>query len=328
MKHIFKQIRRLTAAFAVGIPVSFAHAQTPPEGLALRAANVSPDLKRTEYLDAVRVGNRIVAVGEHGTIALTQDGKTWKQARVVPVQSTLSSVVFVGESQGWAVGHWGVVLHTDDGGETWTRQRADTHVDQPLFSVHFINEKDGIAVGLWSLLLRTSDGGRTWETTKLSPDKKSGGDRNLFHIFSGKDGAVYVSAEKGTVYRSTDGGLTWATCSTGYSGSLWAGTALRDGTILVGGLRGSIFRSTDGGQNWSPATTDASSSITELSQLPDGTVVATALDGITLQSDDGGKTFKSTRHPSRANYTGAVTTDAGALLLFSARGIDVPDSRN
>jgi len=49
------------------------------------------------------------------------DGATWHQAKV-PVSVTLTAVSFGTPAKGWAVGHSGIVLHTEDGGETWVKQ--------------------------------------------------------------------------------------------------------------------------------------------------------------------------------------------------------------
>jgi len=72
--------------------------------------------------DIVRVGDRLVVVGERGHIATSDDnGKTWQQAEV-PTRAMMNAVFFVSASEGWAVGHDGLVLHTTDGGKTWTIQ--------------------------------------------------------------------------------------------------------------------------------------------------------------------------------------------------------------
>ena len=64
-----------------------------------------------------RAGTRLVAVGQRGHIVVSTDGgANWKQS-AVPVSSDLTAVYFVDEKRGWAVGHDGVVLHTDDGGD-------------------------------------------------------------------------------------------------------------------------------------------------------------------------------------------------------------------
>ena len=73
-------------------------------------------------LDVVRVGTRIVAVGERGYIVYSDDeGKTWAQS-TVPVSQTLTAVTFGSDTTGWAVGHEGIILRTDDGGENWALQ--------------------------------------------------------------------------------------------------------------------------------------------------------------------------------------------------------------
>lgn len=316
-------VQKFVVATVIALASGALHAQATkgPDGLTLHSAPISPDLSIAEYLGVARAGSRIVAVGEHGTVALSDDGKTWRQATRVPVQSTLTSVAFTDDKHGWAVGHWGVIIHTDDGGETWSLQRSDLAVDQPLFSVYFKNASEGIAVGLWSLLLRTSDGGRTWTLSKLLSDKKDGGDKNLFQLFSSPDGAIYISAERGTVYCSTDVGATWKEIPTGYNGSLWAGTVLNDGTLLVGGLRGSVLRSEDGGKTWSEVKTETSSSITDIVQMPNHEVIATALDGVTLKSSDNGQHFQRTLGQSRDNYTAVVAASDGQPVYFTAHGI-------
>ena len=83
-----------------------------------------PTLKATSslLLDVVSTGDRLVAVGERGHIIYSDDdGYKWVQASV-PVISTLTSVYFVNEQIGWAVGHDAIVLKTDDAGQTWAKQ--------------------------------------------------------------------------------------------------------------------------------------------------------------------------------------------------------------
>jgi photosystem II stability/assembly factor-like uncharacterized protein len=72
--------------------------------------------------DIARVGDNLVAVGERGHVAYSEDnGKTWQQAEV-PTRAMLNAVFFITPEQGWAVGHDGLVIHTGDGGKTWAIQ--------------------------------------------------------------------------------------------------------------------------------------------------------------------------------------------------------------
>jgi photosystem II stability/assembly factor-like uncharacterized protein len=277
-------------------------------------------------MDAARAGSRIVAVGEHGVVLLSDDeGKTWRQAHEVPVWATLSAVNFTDAQHGWAVGQWGVILATGDGGETWQKQRMDTSVDQPLFSVFFTNSQDGIAVGLWSLMLATHDGGKTWTRATL-PKPPGGGkaDRNLYHIFADRQGALYVDSEQGMVLKSTDGGANWSYQATGGKGTLWTGVALADGRIVVGGLLGSLYQSSDGGATWTALSAGTKSSITDLAATGNG-LIGVGLDGFVFRQREGSTSFEVHQREDRATLTAVLIDAAGRPLLFSQDGVlDAP----
>ena len=263
---------------------------------------------------------RLVAVGDHGVILLSDDGgKTFRQAKAVPIRAALTSVSFADEKHGWAAGHWGSILATSDGGETWTLQRHDTTTDRPLFGIHFTDADHGVAVGLWSLLLTTQDAGKTWNEVKLQAPPDGGkADRNLLGIFS-RGKTVYVAAERGMVLRSED--LTnWTYLNTGYKGSFWTGLALKDGTLIVAGLRGSLYRSTDDGKQWKAMDSGTKSSLTGLAETKDG-LLAVGLDGVVQQSSDGGLSFKGSQREDRLPLTAVIANDEGKPLALSKHGV-------
>ncbi|MGU7771697.1 WD40/YVTN/BNR-like repeat-containing protein [Burkholderia sp. MR1-5-21] len=290
--------------------------------LQIHAAERIDAALHAQILGVTRVGRRIVAVGDHGVILLSDDeGRTFRQARGVPVDSTLTSVSFADNSNGWAVGHWGVIIRTEDGGETWKLQRSDLHVDQPLFSVHFTDSRKGWAVGLWSMMLHTENGGESWDVIQVPPApgaKKA--DRNFYSVFGGMNGTLYVACEQGLVMHSGDGGATWTYTQTGYGGSLWTGTVLPDGVVLVGGLRGTILRSPDGGQTWKRISTTYKNSITDFALDRNGKIVATSLDGVVLTSTDDGISFEGAQRPDREALTAVVNTIDGQPVPFSQEG--------
>ncbi len=283
-------------------------------------AIASPYAGKAPVLAAARAGNRVVTVGDYGTVMLS-DGGDFRQAREVPVRSALNSVSFVDAKFGWAVGHWGAILHTQDGGETWVQQRLDTTTDRPLFSVHFVDRNKGIAVGLWSLVLTTDNGGKTWTSVSLPKPPDGGrGDRNLFKVFANRDGVLYVAAERGTVLKSADFGKSWIYLDTGYKGSFWTGLELKDGTLVVAGLRGTVYRSKDSGKTWSQSATNTRSSITDLVEAG-GTLKAVALDGVSLSSSDGGISFEAKQRDDRLSLTAVTLAGDGSVLSFSKHGL-------
>jgi photosystem II stability/assembly factor-like uncharacterized protein len=313
----------LAGALASQVPVNAEPAASAaPTLVTLQPAPRSARIAHALLLDVARAGNRIVAVGEGGTVALSDDdGKTFRRAHSVPVQAALTSVHFVDDRNGWAVGHWGVILHTTDGGETWSLQAEDLAHDRPLYSVWFKDAQTGVAVGLWSKVLRTTDGGKSWNPVQLEPPEAGAkADRNLFHLFADGEGRLYATAEAGWVLRSDDAGATWHYMKTGYAGSLWTGIALRNGTLLVGGLRGTMLRSSDHGATWSQIEQPIHRSITSFAQSADGEILASGLDGLLLKSKDGEK-FVGLRLPARLALTAVLPRKNASPLLLTKNGV-------
>lgn len=326
-RFLFHVLRGLAVGLC-GLPaVLMAQAPAAPQGaqpapLALVPAQRVAHASTAMLLASARAGDRIVAVGDHGVVLLSDDsGKTFRQARSVPVDSTLTGVSFVDAKQGWAVGQWGVILHSADGGETWALQRSDVSADRPLFAVQFFDAQHGVAVGLWSLVLTTADGGTTWQTTTMPiPEGAKKADLNLLGLFGDAKGRLYATAEKGMLLRSDDQGKTWSYLPTGYKGSFWAGLATPDGGLLAAGLRGSLFRSTDDGRTWTRLDSGGKSSITALARI-DKDVVAVGVDGLVLRSADGGASFKAETRADRLSLTTVVAAPDGHAVLFSRAGI-------
>lgn len=274
-------------------------------------AMILPTANRAMMLASARLGTRIVAVGDHGVVLLSDDnGTSFRQATRVPTRTTLNDVHFVDHQEGWAAGHWGVVLHTVDGGETWTLQRRVTSVDQPLFAIYFSDKLHGLAAGLWSLLLATEDGGNSWNAVPLPiPAGASKADKNLYDIISDGRGLIIIAAEQGWIYRSPDGGKSWAAIATGSRASFWTGLVLDDRSILIAGLTGKIARSTDLGTTWTLIESGSkTSSITSLLQDSDGSIRGVGLEGLMLVSHDRGLTYQVTQREDRLSMTCLLPT--------------------
>jgi photosystem II stability/assembly factor-like uncharacterized protein len=269
-------------------------------------------------LAATRAGNRLIAVGEHGVVLLSDDdGQHWRQAQTVPTQALLTGVNFVDAQQGWAVGHDGVILHSDDGGEHWIQQRQDLSTDKPLMAVRFTDATHGIAVGLFSLALRTEDGGATWTPFELVPG--SSDDKHLYAIF-GDGNVLCIAAEAGAVYRSLDAGASWSLIQTSNIGSFWTGAALPDGRLLLAGQRGHVFVSDDHGASWSEVASGTQQSLTAILPTAGATLEIVGLAGVELHSADAGSHFSVSALPDRLPLLAMVATQKGEVLHFGSSG--------
>ena len=80
----------------------------------------------------------------------------------------LYSVRFPSKKKGWVVGSVSkndrvvdsILLFTENGGETWQRQRAPSRLE--LIHIDFDNDKRGWIVGTGGTILATIDAGQTW----------------------------------------------------------------------------------------------------------------------------------------------------------------------
>lgn len=293
---------------------------TSPANLKPVIATLSPAASNAAILGVAKAGSRVVAVGDHGVVLLSDDGISFRQAKHVPVSSGLTSVSFVDERNGWASGHWGVVMNTSDAGETWTIQRIETSVDRPIFSIHFWNSNEGIAVGLWSLILKTNDGGKTWAEVKpTTPAELQKTEINLYSIFGKGPHNIHVAGERGYVLSSSDGGTSWKFDNTGVKASLWAGAVSEQGELFVGGLRGAFLKSSNQGSTWTTVDLGTKNSITAI--VAEGMhVAAFGIDGLAAISNDRGTTYLNANRADRKSITSAMHTKGG-YLLFSDKGL-------
>jgi len=322
------RLRQCAAALAAAVVACSAAAADGLAALAPVAAASSPIADQALVLGLARAGKAVVGVGDHGIVLRSEDaGASFVQARAVPVDSMLTAVSFVDATHGWAVGHWGAILATDDGGQSWRVQRLATDEDRPLFAVHFLDVQRGVAVGLWSLVLTTADGGKSWQVRQLPPPpggKKA--DLNLTALFADGKGTLYATAERGFVLRSADAGATWTYLATGYNGSFWGGIALSDEVLLVGGQRGNVYRSADAGRSWTRVDIGSQNSVTGFARQGEA-VLAVGLDGLQARSSDGGRSFTSAQRPDRLSLTAALATEGGGWITASRRGLFRVDAK-
>ena len=84
----------------------------------------------------------------------------WFWQNPLPQGNTLNSVDFINSNTGWAVGGYGTILKTTNGGTNWTSQTSGT--SNTLCSVNFVDQNTGWAVGESGTILKTTNGGTNW----------------------------------------------------------------------------------------------------------------------------------------------------------------------
>jgi photosystem II stability/assembly factor-like uncharacterized protein len=307
-------------------------------------ALMSPKALQAATLAVTRAGPRLVAVGERGTVLLSDDnGQHWRQA-AVPVRTTLTAVRFVDERLGWAVGHQGVILHSQDGGEHWVRQLDGTQAarliaaaapagdeaaqraaqrfvedgpDKPFFDVSFADAQHGYAVGAYNLAFSTANGGQTWEPmAHRLPNPKA---RHLYAV-QARQSAVYIAGEQGLLLKSEDAGAHFNELATPYKGSYFGLLLSRSGSLMAHGLRGNVFVSHDAGRQWEKLETHTPASLTASLELPDGRWALLGQTGELLLSSDQGRTLVRQDSGEPLPASGLSLTADQQWVLATLRG--------
>jgi photosystem II stability/assembly factor-like uncharacterized protein len=267
-------------------------------------------------LDATTAEGLIVVVGERGHILSSRDdGRTWHQASV-PTRVTLTGVFMHNEHLGWAVGHDGVILRTENGADSWTLLYAQGEEDRPLLDILFLDKDRGIAIGAYGLFLSTADGGDTWMEGIVSEE-----DWHLNHISRSTTGRLYIAAEGGHIFRYDDNGETWTQLSSPYTGSFFGTLPMENDSLLLFGLRGHLFRSENAGNSWHKIPSGTLALLSGGLIMQDGTVVVVGLNGTILSSKDNGRHFDLEQLPNRNAISTVVRTSDNALLLVGEAGI-------
>jgi photosystem II stability/assembly factor-like uncharacterized protein len=120
-----------------------------------QATGLTANLTKVFFLNP----NQGWAVGENGTILRTTNGgTTWAAASTTNAGTvTLNSVHFTSASQGWAVGDVdnnatnpsGLILMSNDGGDTWTAQMNVSYGE--FYNIHMFSATDGYAFNRYGI---------------------------------------------------------------------------------------------------------------------------------------------------------------------------------
>ena len=311
------------AALVLAACVPGAQVQAPLEPSILPASGaLRPEtVARLVLTDATRAGQRIVAVGDHGFIVLSDDdGAHWRRA-ASPEAPLLAAVTFLDARSGWAVGHDSTILATADGGESWTRQLSLPAEQRPLLGVLFLDAQHGIAVGAYGAYYETTDAGRSWNARKIIPE-----DRHFNAILRvdtgpGTPPRLLIVGEEGTILVSKDSGASWSKVRSPYKGSFFGGVASPTGTVAIFGLRGRIYRSLDAGESWVPIDDASAATLMGGSRLPDGALLIAGSAGTVLVSRDDARSFQPVETGGGASLDQALVGQPGQVLLFGERGV-------
>ncbi|MGH8333723.1 MAG: WD40/YVTN/BNR-like repeat-containing protein [Pseudomonas fluorescens] len=318
-------------------------ARGAPDTLNQKAA-LSALAPRSALNAIARAGERLVVAGVRGHILYSDDlGQRWKQASV-PVSVSLTGLCFADANTGWAVGHRGVILKTEDGGQNWVRQldgfqaaqaivqlnrndpeRVDEArqlvedgADKPFLAVQCLSAQRVVVVGAYGLAFSTVDGGKHWLPVAALLEGSQSHHLNAVQLLAGQ---LYLAGELGGLMRIDTQLEHFARLEEPYDGSLFGLLATTNNTLLAFGLRGHLFRSVDQGTSWQAVALATGKSLTAGTRLSDGSLLLADESGTGWLSRDDGRTFMAVNAQQRFPLVALLATRDGGSLAVGINGI-------
>ncbi len=292
-------------------------------GIVLRSTDRShweqvADVPTRSTLTAVTaVGNKLWAVGHDGVILASADaGQHWTLQRKDPWHAPpgdaatsdprqgtpLLDVLFLDESNGFAVGAYSQLLVTHDGGTTWAAQR----VARPAAGA----SEAGPAAG--------ETGTFTREQLAIGEEA----DPHFNAIARTGDGSLFIAGERGVAFRSRDQGATWQHLKWPYNGSMFGVIGFEGAKVLVFGLRGHAYESADLGEHWTEVATGTELSLLGGVRLANGGAALVGANGLVLLRRSGTEPFRAgVAEPSGALASALVAEGGNAFTVVGENGV-------
>ena len=283
-------------------------------------------VKRCAFVSIVAalVAATVASVAAAAPVMTSQSGWSWGNPR--PQGNELRALDFAG-GRGFAVGEFGTVLRTDDGGTSWAGVR--TGLTDDLGKLRVL-DADTFLAGGGCTLLRSDDAGATLRRLRFNPSATCSSPLAAMHFANTDVG--YLIRIDGSVLRTDDGGQRFASRTTlppnagGPPNDAWF-TGPDAGVVLTGtDTLGRILRTTDGGSTWSEAATSGALRGVHFVSAMVGYAVG---QNAVLKTDDGGATWTEVHDPHIplrsvrcADEQHCVVVGQAAQLLWTENGFD------
>lgn len=184
----------------------------------------------------------------------------------------LLAVHFWNPRRGFAIGAYGLIFGTDDGGANWTSW--SDRVDNPKglhLNALYVTGSTLFLAGEQGLLLRSKDDARTFQRLE-SPYEGS------WFAVTGRSNTVVLAGLRGNVFSSTDDGATWKTSRVPMPVTIGSAIATPGGFVFAN-QAGLLLTSADG-LTLRPLSRPAGPPFTALAPASDGSLLAASFAGV------------------------------------------------
>ena len=192
--------RTLTDSFYTQDPTDSKPEYALVNGHVVYVTNTQTQTENTNLIelgDPPSTGNVINGVFLEVWRALLDPDTSTNKPDPATIIDALANVFMYDNNNGWIGGDNGLLLKTENGGQTWAVQSIDT--SRRLNGVYFITSTIGWTVGNDGVLARSSSGGERWTILETNITE------NLNSIYAASQLIAWAVGDSGTILKTTNG---------------------------------------------------------------------------------------------------------------------------
>ncbi|MBE0642867.1 MAG: hypothetical protein IH600_02200 [Bacteroidetes bacterium] len=218
----------------------------------------------------------------------------------------------------YAVGDYGVIMFSSDGGESWDQKFSPDQF--ALRHIHFFDDSTGIIAGFRASCATTTDRGATWIRSPLPVEGN-------FPGMSAVGNTVWLSGENGVVLKSTDRGTSWVRLETGTDVVFDAISFADERNGWVTSAQRKVLHSRDGGASWTEQKIEAFLPISAVCARSASECWIAGYHGLLMRTMDGGQSWQSIE-AYETDYTALAFDSRGSGWAVGRRGAIVKGEEN
>ncbi len=208
----------------------------------------------------------------------------WKFVNYQPDAVTMNDVSILNEKFAIAVGEYGCVRTTVNGGTSWNFYTIDGN--RNLISVSCVDQQTAFAVSNEGKIYRSTNSGKNWVEQDLWDINQ------IRNVKFKPNGCGIILCKDTGVLKSTDGGKSWLTLNTQIYDTWNDVAVISNDTILLAGKKGNIIKTTNGGETWEKLNLGESINIMRIQFTTNQHYVVLSDSLKTATTADGGKTWR------------------------------------
>ena len=262
-----------------------------------------------------------------------------------PTQAVFQAVTSVGGKRLVAAGERGLIIFSDDAGQSWNQ--AAVPVSVTLTALCFADAKRGWAVGNMGVVLATDDGGVSWRkcldglaaaNLVLQSAKEAGkadfldtaqqlvdegADKPFLGVTYSADGTLHVVGAYGLAFSSKDGGKSWTSLMQQWpnpEGFSYYGMVERRDQTLLFGEQGLLLSANSPSAEFAAVESPSNGSLFGAQSLREGSLLLLGLRGKLLRSETPGSAWSVVQTPVDAALVAGTQLSDARIALVGAAG--------